>query len=201
MKSNNSNFHNEQISISRTSIPKIGSKLHRLCSRPNVVLRHMQNQDISQMANTSHSLNSNEIYRSETLDWPNSSIKPGVAALFLRDDLLRTTGQHIWGLTFTIFPDGKFKVEYGYNKPEGYEETDEIITGNEINASLAQLTDQGKKPELNYPACREQGQLGSSHQHRHQRASQGSQRRPVTEQDGSQHLSARVCGSQRVCRR
>ena len=50
------------------------------------------------------------------------------AALFLRDNLLATTGDRIWGLTFTLFPDGKFKIEYDYNKPEGYEETDETIS-------------------------------------------------------------------------
>lgn len=49
------------------------------------------------------------------------------AALFLRDDLLATTGQRIWGLTFTLYPDGKFNIEYDYNKPEGYEGTDETI--------------------------------------------------------------------------
>jgi hypothetical protein len=68
------------------------------------------------------------------------------AAIYLRDDLRRTTGQRIWGLTFTLFPDGQFKIEYDYNKPEGYEETDEAITGDEINASLAQLTGQDSKP-------------------------------------------------------
>jgi hypothetical protein len=67
------------------------------------------------------------------------------AALFLRDDLLRTAGQRIWGLTFTLYPTGKFNIEYDYNKPEGYEETDEVITGNEINASLGKLTGQDKK--------------------------------------------------------
>ncbi|GAA6143881.1 hypothetical protein NBRC116584_37000 [Hydrogenophaga sp. 5NK40-0174] len=61
------------------------------------------------------------------------------AALFLRDDLLRSTGQRIWGLTFTLYPDGKFNIEYDYNKPEGYEETDEVITGDEINASLDEV--------------------------------------------------------------
>lgn len=55
------------------------------------------------------------------------------AALFLRDDLLRATGQRIWGLNFRFYPDGKFNIEYDYNKPEGYEETDEIISGDEIN--------------------------------------------------------------------
>ncbi|MBT9160804.1 MAG: hypothetical protein DDT26_02100 [Dehalococcoidia bacterium] len=66
------------------------------------------------------------------------------ALLFLRDHILRTTGQRIWGLTFTLYPDGQFKIEYDYNKPEGYEESDEVITGDEINASLANLTNQGK---------------------------------------------------------
>ena len=69
------------------------------------------------------------------------------AIRFLRDDLLRTTGQRIWGLTFTLYPDGKFNIEYDYNKPEGYEETDEVITGDEINASLADLMKQGKKAD------------------------------------------------------
>lgn len=61
------------------------------------------------------------------------------AALFLRDDLLATTGDRIWGLTFTLYPDGKFKIEYDYNKPEGYEETDETISGDEINQRLRSL--------------------------------------------------------------
>lgn len=49
------------------------------------------------------------------------------ACIFLRDDLLKTTGQRIWGLTFTLFPDGKFRIEYDYDKPEDCEETDETI--------------------------------------------------------------------------
>lgn len=52
----------------------------------------------------------------------------GSAALFLRDNLLATTGERIWGLTFTLYPDGKFNIEYDYTKPEGYEESDETIT-------------------------------------------------------------------------
>lgn len=49
------------------------------------------------------------------------------ACIFLRDDILKTTGQRIWGLIFTLFPDGKFRIEYDYDKPEGYEETNETI--------------------------------------------------------------------------
>jgi hypothetical protein len=64
-------------------------------------------------------------------------LENSAAILFLRDDLLKTTGQRIWGLTFTLYPDGKFNIDYDYNKPEGYEESDEVITGDEINASLS----------------------------------------------------------------
>ena len=46
------------------------------------------------------------------------------AAIFLRDDILSTTGKRAWGLTFTLFPDGKFKIEYDYNRPEDYEGKD-----------------------------------------------------------------------------
>ncbi len=40
------------------------------------------------------------------------------AVLFLRDNLLETTGQRIWGLTFTFTRDGNFNIEYDYEKPE-----------------------------------------------------------------------------------
>ena len=105
-----------------------------------------QAQILRGMAKISHLLMFEEKKNMDGLDWPDSSIDPGGAALFLRDDLLRTTGQRIWGLTFTLYPTGKFNIEYDYKKPEGYEETDEIITGDEINASLGQLTGQDKKP-------------------------------------------------------
>lgn len=60
------------------------------------------------------------------------------AARFLRDNLLATTGDRIWGLTFTLYPDGKFNLEYDYTKPEGYVETDEVV---EINFDeLSNLT-------------------------------------------------------------
>lgn len=49
------------------------------------------------------------------------------AALFIRDDLLSTTGQRIWGLMFTLYPDGKFNIDYDYKIPDGYEETNETI--------------------------------------------------------------------------
>lgn len=47
------------------------------------------------------------------------------AAIFLRDDLLKSTGARIWGLTFVLFPHGGFDISYDYTKPDGYLEDDE----------------------------------------------------------------------------
>lgn len=49
------------------------------------------------------------------------------AATYLRDDMFKTTGNRIWGLTFTLAPNGTFAIEYNYTKPDDYEETDELI--------------------------------------------------------------------------
>ena len=49
------------------------------------------------------------------------------AATYLRDDMLKVSRSRIWGLTFTLAPDGKFTIEYDYDKPDDYEETDELI--------------------------------------------------------------------------
>lgn len=57
------------------------------------------------------------------------------AARFLRDNLLATTGDRIWGLTFTLYPDGKFNIEYDYTKPEGYVETEEVVEVNPVELS------------------------------------------------------------------
>lgn len=66
-------------------------------------------------------------------------IEASNAALFIRDDILKTTGHRIWGLAFTLYPNGKFSIACDYDKPEGYIETDELISGEEINQSLGQL--------------------------------------------------------------
>lgn len=83
----------------------------------------------------------NEVGIEKTGDPPpdeiNSLASKGV--FFLRDNLLETTGNRIWGVDFTLFPDGKFNVEYNYNKPDDYEESDETITGEEINQSLSEV--------------------------------------------------------------
>jgi len=53
--------------------------------------------------------------------------------------MLENTGHRIWGLTFTLFSDGKFDIEFDYSKPADYEESDETISGEEINQSLQEL--------------------------------------------------------------
>ncbi|MBQ4862745.1 hypothetical protein J8L98_13695 [Pseudoalteromonas sp. MMG013] len=41
-----------------------------------------------------------------------------VASQFLRGNLLETTGDKIWGFTFTLYPDGQFNIDYTYDMPE-----------------------------------------------------------------------------------
>lgn len=63
------------------------------------------------------------------------------AVYYLKDNILKSGGDRIWGLTLTVYPNGKFNIEYDYNTPEDYEESDdyEVITGDEINESLRKL--------------------------------------------------------------
>lgn len=47
------------------------------------------------------------------------------AAVFLGERMRDTSGQTVWGLTFTLYPDGKFNIEYDYERPDWYSEEDE----------------------------------------------------------------------------
>jgi hypothetical protein len=69
-----------------------------------------------------------------------NGFKANDAALYLRDNLFKTTGQRIWGLTFTLYPEGKFHIEYDYNKPADYEESDETISLDEALGGLSDLS-------------------------------------------------------------
>lgn len=64
--------------------------------------------------------------------WENSA----QSVYYIRDKMLQNAGHRIWGLIFTLYPDGKFEIEYDYNKPEDYEESDDIVTEDEINNFL-----------------------------------------------------------------
>lgn len=79
--------------------------------------------------------------------WDSKPFHPAEALRFLQANMLESTGQRIWGLVFTLYPDGRFNIEYDYKKPENYEDTDETISGAEINASLNALSqmNNGKK--------------------------------------------------------
>lgn len=84
------------------------------------------------------------------------SAKAGV--YFIRDHLLQTTGQRIWGLTFTLYPDGKFNIDYDYEKPEDYDDSDDAISLAQAQASLAgsgipvSIEAIGKTPEQKFLA-------------------------------------------------
>ena len=79
------------------------------------------------------------IFSGDIVDESKSVRSISTACFYLRDNLLSTTGQRIWGLTFTLYPNGKFNIEYDYNKPADYEESDDVITGDEINQSFGSL--------------------------------------------------------------
>ncbi|MDR0997160.1 MAG: hypothetical protein LBL69_05825 [Zoogloeaceae bacterium] len=66
------------------------------------------------------------------------------AVRYLRDDILETTGQRIWGLTFTLYPTGKFRIAYNYNVPENYDpdQKDPEITLEDV-MRLKNMVEQG----------------------------------------------------------
>ena len=59
--------------------------------------------------------------------------------LFLRDQILAEIGKRIWGLTFTLYPDGKYEIEYDYNVPEGFNEKGEWIGQEHGNTKLSEF--------------------------------------------------------------
>lgn len=92
------------------------------------------------MASVSWYLVLNGIKDKKAVGWGDSSIDTGGAAISIRDEHLRTTGRRIWGLTFTLYPDGKYHIEYDYQKPADYEDDSaDTIDGDEINQRLQQL--------------------------------------------------------------
>jgi hypothetical protein len=102
---------------------------------------------------TSHSvglrdtwLSSSNVVDNKALGWGNSEISSNAmqAIRYLQQEMLRTTGHRIWGLTFTLFPNGKFKLAYDYDKPEGYEEAEEPVN---LQEALTRLQDMGVKIE------------------------------------------------------
>lgn len=61
----------------------------------------------------------NEIYQDISFD---TVFNINDLLIKLRDVMLNNTGDRIWNIIFTLFPDGKFEIEYNYNKPDDYDE-------------------------------------------------------------------------------
>nr|WP_315848335.1 DUF6882 domain-containing protein [uncultured Rhodoferax sp.] len=119
----------------------------------------LQAQVFEQAVFSSCSYRSGEIIVSDGLDWPDSTIDTSSAAFFLRKEHLRTTGKRIWGLIFTLYPDGKYDIAYDYNKPEDYDDSDDAGTpvggspvvdllGSLVNAPAALATESFLKQAL-----------------------------------------------------
>ncbi len=89
----------------------------------------------------------NDAKRNVELDFA-SVFKVNDACIFLRDHILRTTGQRIWGLTFTLYPDAQFKIEYDYTRPNWVTEEDDQMdieaarTEAQASSSASQLAQQ-----------------------------------------------------------
>ncbi|WP_146744640.1 hypothetical protein [Herbaspirillum rubrisubalbicans] len=84
--------------------------------------------------------------RDETGSFParEASALASEAVRFLRQEIIKTTGDRIWGVNFSLYPDGKFNVEYDYNKQNGLDESAETISGDEINMSLNRISSKGQ---------------------------------------------------------
>lgn len=46
------------------------------------------------------------------------SMRASEAALFIRDDMLLNGSELIWGMTFHLSSDGKFSIDYSYERPD-----------------------------------------------------------------------------------
>ncbi len=90
------------------------------------------------MVQSSHWCISGGVKDAGGVDWPDTSIAVGDAAIFLRNHLLKTTGQRIYGLTFTLTPDGKFTLDYDYDRPADYDDSEDTISLEEALGSLGQ---------------------------------------------------------------
>jgi hypothetical protein len=46
-------------------------------------------------------------------------------ARYIRDDMLKTTGNRIWAMTVLLYPNNEIKITYNYDKPADYPEPSE----------------------------------------------------------------------------
>ncbi|MBP9490002.1 MAG: hypothetical protein KBE77_00985 [Aliarcobacter sp.] len=65
--------------------------------------------------------------------------------ILIRDQILKETGKRIWGLTFTLYPDGRHEIEYDYKIPEGFNEQGEYIGEECTNEAVSGFFDNIRK--------------------------------------------------------
>ena len=63
-------------------------------------------------------LDGKEFYPSPDMISSQATNDARAASEFLRSNLLETTGDKIWGFTFTLYPDGQFNIDYTHDMPE-----------------------------------------------------------------------------------
>ncbi|WP_096087750.1 hypothetical protein [Agaribacterium haliotis] len=44
------------------------------------------------------------------------------AVMLIRDEISSSSGGRVWGVTFRLYPNGKFGIDFDYEKPDGYME-------------------------------------------------------------------------------
>lgn len=100
-----------------------------------------------------------EIVLADTVDKKGSipEIDASDALTFIRSDHIQQGLGELWGLTFTLYPDGTYHIEYDYQKPADYEDDlEDTIDGDEINQRLQQL----QAPTAVMPAEQAYQQIG-----------------------------------------
>ncbi|MEZ7911488.1 MAG: hypothetical protein QMB55_06655 [Propionivibrio sp.] len=106
------------------------------------------------MVQSSHWCINGGVKDTRGLDWPDTSIAVGDAATFLCNHILKTTGQRIYGLTFTLYPNGKFTLDYDYERPADYDDSEDSISLEEALGSLGQTGIAAKLGEDSTPERR-----------------------------------------------
>jgi hypothetical protein len=76
-------------------------------------------------AHASWSFNYRGEKNTKALGWGDESIDATGAAFFLRDEMLKTTGNRIWAMTALLYPNNEIKITYDYDKPKDYVEPSE----------------------------------------------------------------------------
>ena len=134
---NNTSFENEAVltayqNFAQTLLDFVGKNSWDEAVAKYEIFSNMVSSEFCWKKNEKSTYKGISNINNEVLDKSNDSVR------FLRKHFLDLTGDRIWGLTFTLYPTGKFNIQYDYNEPEGYEEADELITGEEINKSFMQ---------------------------------------------------------------